>query len=55
MKRLIVISIILICSTSAVSAFAEGGKVRGDSGNGEVIQNLCGPNDDCSGDPYWWL
>jgi hypothetical protein len=52
MKKLIVA--ILIVLLSAGISLAAGGKNRGDEGQGEVIQDFCGPNDDCAGYPYWW-
>lgn len=54
MKKLIAIAFILMFSTTTVTAFAAGGKNRGELGNGQTTQDLCGPNDDCAGDPYWW-
>ena len=52
MKKFILVLLVLILSSGV--AFAAGGKNRGDKGSGEIIQDLCGPNDDCAGDPYWW-
>lgn len=53
MKKFIVV--MLLVMFSAGISIAGGGKVRGDNGTGPVIQDLCGPDDDCAGDPYWWL
>ena len=52
MKKLIVMLLVLILSCGV--AFAGGDKNRGDNGSGTIVQDLCGPNDDCAGDPYWW-
>lgn len=52
MKKLIVLLLVLVLGSGV--ALAAGGKNRGDNGSGTIIQDLCGPNDDCSGDPYWW-
>lgn len=49
------VSLILVVGLAVSPAFAGGGKVRGDKGDGTVVQDTCGPNDDCAGDPYWWL
>ena len=53
MKKLILVLLVLILSSGV--AFAGGDKNRGDNGSGTVVQDLCGPNDDCAGDPYWWF
>jgi len=52
MQKLIMALFLVLLSTGV--ALAEGGKVRGESGDGSTTQDVCGPNDDCAGDPYWW-
>ena len=49
-----VIMILPIVMLSAGIALAGGDKVRGEKGSGNTSQELCGSNDDCAGDPYWW-
>jgi hypothetical protein len=46
--------LILVVGVAVSPVFAGGGKVRGDNGEGPVVQDFCGPDDDCEGDPYWW-
>ena len=53
MKKLIMVLLVMILSSGV--AFAEGGKNRGTEGTGGTIIDVCGPNDDCVGDPYWWF
>jgi hypothetical protein len=50
----LVVSLILVVGVAVSPVFAGGGKVRGDNGEGPVVQDTCGPYDDCEGDPYWW-
>jgi hypothetical protein len=52
MKKIIMA--MLFIALSAGIALAGGDKVRGDNGEGPTIQDFCGPDDDCGGDPYWW-
>lgn len=52
MKKLILVLFCVMLSCGI--AFAEGGKTRGAEGQGDTTQDVCGPNDDCAGDPYWW-
>ncbi len=56
MKRIcaLFVSLVFVLSLAVSPVFAGGGKVRGDEGEGAVVQDLCGPDDDCVGDPYWW-
>ena len=52
MKKLILLLLVMMLSTGV--AFAAGDKNRGSKGSGSTTQDVCGPNDDCLGDPYWW-
>ena len=52
MKKLILLLLVMMLSTSV--AFAGGDKNRGDKGAGDTTRDVCGPDDDCAGDPYWW-
>jgi len=52
MKKLMLLLLVMMLSTGV--AFAGGDKNRGDNGSGNTTQDVCGPEDDCAGDPYWW-
>ncbi len=48
------LSLVFILGLAVSPVFGGGDKVRGEKGNGGVVQDLCGPDDECEGDPYWW-
>ena len=48
------VSLILVVGLAVSPVFAGGGKVRGDKGTGETVQDFCQNYYDCPGDPYWW-
>ncbi|MFH2122912.1 MAG: hypothetical protein ABIJ50_05460 [Pseudomonadota bacterium] len=52
MQKFLMALFFILLSTGV--ALAEGGKVRGEIGAGSTNQDVCGPDDDCAGDPYWW-
>ena len=56
MKRIcaLFVSLVFVLSLAVSPVFAGGGKVRGAEGEGSVVQDLCGPDYECEGDPYVW-
>jgi hypothetical protein len=52
MKKFIVVMFLIMFSAGI--AIAGGGQVRGDDGTGTIVQDFCGPDDECAGVPYWW-